>query len=611
MWIQIGFAIVVMMGCSFRLGAEGGKISREDLCQEIAAFTREEIGVHFKEIQRFDTLPSTIFGASTEGQYSWGSFMRTIAAVAAGEDLFLGKDSARIIGELGVRESRKGEKAFSQLFALLALRHYGVDLRHNRVWQQLSPSEKQEWRDLLNLARFFDETKGEVIALTENYLGVAARIAAMSWEMGLWKERRSLDALLERAAKQFIEGALYADDAPPTGRYDRYSNEFVRFCWDAAEIAQRSDLLEALRPSLRQQMKLWWDLVSTKGTSYPWGRTQGLMSYLDGIEIAAFLSTYPEFRPASLEEIASVFCSAWNALKKDYDRKRHLFPLFRKGRGCYHYISKDREWQQTMQALGKLVVANQALNKALRDENISRVPLKPHLKDIARFEYFSRGKEVEFGVWIIRQGDFAFSVPFTTGPKPGMSDYLPAPMGLPDIQIPVERIFPVLVPFITLEDGKQYVASEGANRIEVCSDGKSLQALWNKWGVIGDKSGERYKNGLKTTVEFRFQAGQLIRCETLCAERDVRIVEWKMAVPENGQDSSYLVEVSSDWKMEPYRFDPGKTRLRKGVFHSIANYKIYEAHNLDLKAGESLQWKMVIQSKNAIAPTPLQRAASF
>lgn len=73
------------------------------------------------------------------------------------------------------------------------------------------------------------------------------------------------DSVIERAAIQFTSGAIYADDAPPTGRYDRYSNEYARYVWEAAARVGRKDVLDTLRPSLETQMRLWWDLVSADG----------------------------------------------------------------------------------------------------------------------------------------------------------------------------------------------------------------------------------------------------------------------------------------------------------------------------------------------------------
>jgi len=57
----------------------------------------------------------------------------------------------------------------------------------------------------------------------------------------------------------------------PTGRYDRYSNEYARAIYDAAELAGRQDIMKAVAPSLKEQMKLWWDLLSVDGYGYSWG----------------------------------------------------------------------------------------------------------------------------------------------------------------------------------------------------------------------------------------------------------------------------------------------------------------------------------------------------
>jgi len=45
-------------------------------------------------------------------------------------------------------------------------------------------------------------------------------------------------------------------------------NEYARAIYDAAQLAGRDDLIKALSPSLRLQMKLWWDLLSPDGYGY-------------------------------------------------------------------------------------------------------------------------------------------------------------------------------------------------------------------------------------------------------------------------------------------------------------------------------------------------------
>jgi hypothetical protein len=124
---------------------------------------------------------------------------------------------------------------------------------------------------LLDPGRCYEAKTHTLIHLPENYFGVAARIATIDYELGLNKDRASLDDLLNQAAKQFTGGALFADDALPTGRYDRYSNEYARAVYDAAELAGRDDLLNAVAPSFKEQMKLRWDLLSPDGYGYSWG----------------------------------------------------------------------------------------------------------------------------------------------------------------------------------------------------------------------------------------------------------------------------------------------------------------------------------------------------
>ena len=86
-------------------------------------------------------------------------------------------------------------------------------------------------------------------------------------------------------------------------------------------------------------MRLWWDLVSEDGYGYNWGRSQGIVSYLDTPEIAGFLAAHPEFRPAPLAEIAAHYYQAWRYLRGEFPRQAHLLSLFAFGRGNYAYIT--------------------------------------------------------------------------------------------------------------------------------------------------------------------------------------------------------------------------------------------------------------------------------
>src|SRR5882724_9803885 len=471
------------------LGARAQTVTTTALRKEVDDFLAKELGAHLSDIKTLEPPPRRVVGTPTTGEFSWGTFMYALARYAntTGQRELAGHDLAKVVGQIGLIEAKAGSKTFSQLYSALALRNFGLDLKTNPLWQSLSPVEQSEWRDLLNPERFYDPRTNHVINLPENYFGVAARIASADYQLGIATDRAFVDKLLDRAAIQFTSGAIYSDDALPTGRYDRYSNEYARYIYEAAETVGRKDILEKLRPSLKQQMRLWWDLVSEDGYGYNWGRSQGVVSYLDTPEIAGFLGAHAEFRPAPLAEIAALYFQAWRYLRNDYRDDAHLLSLFAFGRGNYAYITREREWQQTTGFFGKLANSHTRLMDALEREGVASFPAVPTLPQVARFEFFRQNKERSAGVWLVRQGALRFALPITTGLKPGVADYLPAPYGLSGFSAPVEQVYPALAAFVELEDGRTIVATDGADVIEPSSDGRSLRVIWRRWALIGSK----------------------------------------------------------------------------------------------------------------------------
>src|SRR5688572_7853688 len=526
-------ALCVVLLSTLTVTAQANTVSTATLREDVNTFLGKELAVHLSAIKSLNPVPDRVLGVPTTGEFSWGTFMRSLAAFSdtTGKRELAGKDLVKWVGQIGLIESRAGSKAFSQLYAALALRHFGRDLKTNPLWQSLSPDEQKAWLSLLNPERFYDPKTNRVINLAENYLGVAARIASIGYELGISKDREFLDRLIDRSAGQFLEGNLYADDAPPTGRFDRNSNEYARYIWEAAEMAGRKDILDKLRPSLKTQMRLWWDIVSEDGYGYNWGRSQGVVSYLDTPEIAGFLATHAEFRPAPLADIAALYYQAWNYLLHDYRSDRHLLSIFAFGRGNYAYISREREWQQTTGFFGKLANSHTPIVNALDREGVTTFPVVPSLKPVARFEFFRKAPARAAGVWVVRQGDLRFALPITTGPRPGISDYLPAPYGLPGFAAPVEQSYPVATPYLELADGRVVVATDGADVIEPGADGRSLRVRWNRWAVVGTKSGELQDVDLTSEVAWRLENGTLILEETLSSKQPVAIRNWRMAVP--------------------------------------------------------------------------------
>ena len=105
------------------------------LDSEITEFLTKEVGTHLNDIRSLDPPPAKVVGAGTTGEYSWGTFMRALGAYAelSGNRSLGDRDLAREVAQIGLLEHRLKGTRFSQLYAALALRHFGKDLKTNPV----------------------------------------------------------------------------------------------------------------------------------------------------------------------------------------------------------------------------------------------------------------------------------------------------------------------------------------------------------------------------------------------------------------------------------------------------------------------------------------------
>jgi len=617
---QFLFIVLFLTGCVPAVNAQPSRqpapsiVETSSLNKEITDFFNQEMTAHLNDIKTYDPAPDKVFGAGTTGEYTWGSFMNSVGAFAAfsGQRTLGSHDLAREVGQIGLLEYRLKGTRFSQLYGVLALRFFGADLNTNPVWQSLSEEQRAQWRQWLDVSAFYDPKTQQVINLPENYLGVAARIASVSYQLGLLKDRALVDGVITRAARPFTSGGIYSDDAPPTGRFDRYSNEYARFVWDAAETAGRRDILDALRPSLTEQMRLWWDLVLPDGYGYAWGRSMGVVSYMDTMEIVGFLAQHPEFRPAPLDQLAGAYYQAWRWLRQDYKDKAHVLSVFAFGRGNYAYITREREWQQTVNFFGKGALAQTRFMEALTREHITEFPKEITRKDVARFVFFRQG-ERQAGVWLVRQGPIYFTLPITTGTKPGVADYLPAPHGLPGFANPVEQVYPSLVPFLELADGRVVVATDGADEIEPAVDGKSLRAVWRRWALVGSKAGQLVDPHITSNVIWRVEGNTLTRAETLRSTEAISIRRWWFAVPtsadrsavvSNGnqrwdqfedRESSLAVSATASWPLKISVLATGDTALGRGARGPLPLHLIYESRDLRLEPNRDATFRLTMK----------------
>jgi hypothetical protein len=596
---------------------EAHQVFTATLDQDIRTFLKNEVTAHVADIKSLDPPPDRVVGALTTGEFSWGTFMRTLGdySAFAATTTIAGHDLPKMIAEMAKIELGRGGKTWAQLYAAMALESYGRDLNHNALWQSLSPADQESYRSLLDPGRFYDAKTHKLIHLPENYFGVAARIAAIDFDLGLNQDRASLDDLLNRAAAQFTSGALFADDALPTGRYDRYSNEYARAIYDAAHLAGREDLVKAVSPSLSQQMQLWWDVLSVDGYGYGWGRSLGAISYMDTMEIVSFLSAHPEFRPAPLKQLASAYHAAWTWLRHDYNEDTHLLSVFAFGRGDYGYITREREWQQTTTFFGKIMAAHKVFMLAMEREGISEFSPRPHLADVARFAFFADGPARKFGLWIVRQPGIDFTLPFVTGPKAATSDYEPMPHGFPGLAVPVEKIYPCLVPFLELEAGRTIAAVDGADEIRPAADGMSVTAVWKRWVVAGAKAGEPADEGLVSEVTWSIQGDTLRRVESLSSSKPLRVRRLWLAIPSlytrletldagghrldrliSDQGTLDVQVKQSDWPVQISALATGDNPLGRSDRGPIPLHLVLESKDISLSPGAPAKWELTLSA---------------
>jgi hypothetical protein len=617
--LALVFASLLSISCDWSAQAQAvePQIQTSELDKQVRNFLEKEVTAHVSDIKTLDPPPDRVVGALTTGEFSWGTFMRALRAYSefAGTKTIANHEVQQMIGEMAQIELSHGGKTWAQLYAAMALESFGTDLKNNALWRGLSSKDRENYVALLDPGRFYDAKNHKLIHLPENYFGVAARIAAIDYELGLNKDRASLDDLLNQAAKQFTAGALFADDALPTGRYDRYSNEYARALYDAAELAGREDLMKAVALSVKEQMKLWWDLLSPDGYGYSWGRSLGAISYMDTMEIAAFLAKHPEFRPAPLPQLASAYFAAWSWLRSDFNDQTHLLSIFAFGRGNYGYITKEREWQQTTTFFGKVIGAHQIFMSTLEKEGVKSFAARLSLGDVSRFQYFRNDPGRKFGVWVVRKGDIHFALPFVTGPKAATSDYEPAPHGFPAFAVPVEEIYPCFVPFLELEDGRTIAAVDGADEIKPAANGQSLTAVWKHWVVTGSKAGETVDAALVSEVTWSLQENNLHRVESLTASKPMKIRRFWLAIPTRNSHVETLelsgaridrltstgvtldVQViHSDWPLQISAYATGDESLGRGDRGAIPLHLILESRNVSLIPGATESWEITLSA---------------
>src|SRR5829696_9753016 len=84
--------------------AEARTVTTAALRDEVNTFLGKELAAHLAAIKSLDPPPERILGVPTTGEYSWGTFMRSLAAYAdtTGNRELAGRDLAKWVGQIGL-----------------------------------------------------------------------------------------------------------------------------------------------------------------------------------------------------------------------------------------------------------------------------------------------------------------------------------------------------------------------------------------------------------------------------------------------------------------------------------------------------------------------------
>ena len=194
-----------------------------------------------------------------------------------------------------------------------------------------------------------------------------------------------------------------------------------------------------------------------------------------------------------------------------------------------------------------------------------------------------------------------------------MADYLPSPYGLTGISAPVEQIYPALTAFVELEDGRTVVTTDGADLIEPSPDNQSLRVRWNRWALVGARSGELADVGLTSEVVWCIDKATLTREETLSATKPMKIRSWRLAVPttyehvetninnttradrfSSKEGSLEVSMVQASFPLTTELFAAGNSPLGRGVKGAIPLHAVFESHNLQVQPGNPLRTRLAL-----------------
>jgi len=171
--------------------------------------------------------------------------------------------------------------------------------------------------------------------------------------------------------------------------------------------------------------------------------------------------------------------------------------------------------------------------------------------------------------------------------------------------------------YFELSDGRVLAATDGADAIKPGADGRSLEATWRRFALVGGKTGNLIEPGFTVSITWRIDGTTLTRTETLSATEDVSIrrVSFLLsstatsftnpasAIRLSGPDGVLEATTSGNLQMRSAIRRVGDEPLGRGPRVPIPTHVSYEVNAVQLRAGQPQDWVLSLTASAPIKGT--------
>lgn len=376
-------------------------------------------------------------------------------------------------------------------------------------------------RERLDWRTFVREDDLTLIDLPNNYYGVAFSIARLRYLLG-WEEAAASEALLAKTLDHFREysGAYgFADETAGEGRFDRYSVLLI------GEIAQR--FIETgveppadVRAWLRQSVDVMLPRFNLRGEGFEYGRSIGPYGETAFLEVLSAAAALDVLTPEE-KEMAYAFSSRVAARYADFwlDPGTGSVNLWDGGRATDAYRGKHRILGENLSLGHQLYYTNAIWNRLGYRERRPTEAFEAWLDRLPRSTttWFARGDNDRL-VITYRDGRRVIGLPLINGARGQHQNtpYYPIPFSPGVLAGSADRVYPQLIPQLTLADGSILTPTSYFEDVTVTVDGARTvitlrQTALNRMGQDAPEPDAR----VQIETRYEFAPGEVSRSDRI------------------------------------------------------------------------------------------------